>query len=84
MLERARVLENSADDIRETYRQCQTYDIADSSLPTHLSPYKVDDKQIERNPHRSARYGCHCPIHYWPTIEVEPQEKIVVESVHSF
>jgi hypothetical protein len=68
------VFENSADNIRKAYRQSQANYKTDSPLPAELAPYEIDNKQVERNPHRSTRYGRHYFIHHCPTIKIEPEK----------
>jgi hypothetical protein len=73
------MFEDSAEHIGQTHCQRNADNEGHSASPTLLAPHEPKDKQVERNPHRSPRYGCHQLVHKLSAVEVEPEKEVMVK-----
>ena len=76
MLEDARNHVGKGDGRRHQHDEYQ------QAAPPVAAPYEPHDQAVERQPQQRARNGEHDAVHDRTAVEVERQEKAVVEVVH--
>ena len=81
--QQACMLEDAGNHIREAYSRTYHSQKEQRLSPTRLAPHEVEYEQIEPRPRSGGRDCFHHKIHHSPTIEVEPQKKVVIKCVHT-